>query len=50
MRAITIEAPGGPEVLRIGDQAVPKPRDSEVLLRVAAAGVNRPDCLQRLGL
>jgi len=50
MRAITIEAPGGPEALRIGDQAVPKPRDSEVLLRVAAAGVNRPDCLQRLGL
>lgn len=50
MHAITIETPGGPEVLRIGSQAVPEPHDHEVLVRVAAAGVNRPDCLQRLGL
>jgi putative PIG3 family NAD(P)H quinone oxidoreductase len=50
MHAITIETPGGPEVLRVGSQAVPVPRDAEVLVRVAAAGVNRPDCLQRLGL
>jgi len=49
MHAITIETPGGPEVLRISSQAVPTPGDREVLVRVAAAGVNRPDCLQRLG-
>lgn len=49
MRAIQIERPGGPEVLQIVSLPVPAPRDGEVLLRVAAAGVNRPDVLQRLG-
>ena len=50
MRAIAIEKPGGPEVLQTVTRAVPEPRDEEVLIRVAAAGVNRPDCLQRRGL
>jgi len=49
MKAITATGPGGPEVLRLGDHPVPAPRDSEVLIKVAAAGVNRPDCLQRAG-
>ena len=49
MQAVAIEAPGGPEVLRLVEQAVPQPADSEVLIRVSAAGVNRPDVLQRLG-
>lgn len=49
MRAVRIEHPGGPEVLRPMSLPVPAPRDGEILLRVAAAGVNRPDVLQRLG-
>lgn len=50
MRCIEIEKPGGPEVLRVAERPVPVPRESEVLIRVAAAGVNRPDVLQRKGL
>ncbi len=50
MRCIEIERPGGPEVLRLVDRATPAPREREVLIRVAAAGVNRPDVLQRKGL
>lgn len=50
MRCIEIERPGGPEVLRLVDRATPVPREREVLIRVAAAGVNRPDVLQRKGL
>lgn len=49
MQAIRIEKPGGPEVLSLASVPVPEPRDREVLLRVAAAGVNRPDVLQRIG-
>jgi NADPH2:quinone reductase len=49
MRAIDPEQAGGPEVLRVVDRAVPRPGDGEVLVRVAAAGVNRPDVMQRLG-
>ncbi|HLA77167.1 MAG TPA: NAD(P)H-quinone oxidoreductase [Vicinamibacteria bacterium] len=49
MRAVEIERPGGPEVLRITTRPVPKPGAGELLIRVAAAGVNRPDVLQRLG-
>jgi len=49
MRAVEITAYGKPEVLRIGERPVPQPRQGEVLVRVAAAGVNRPDVLQRLG-
>jgi putative PIG3 family NAD(P)H quinone oxidoreductase len=50
MRAIEIEKPGGPEVLRLVKRPVPRPGSSEVLIRVAAAGVNRPDILQRQGV
>ena len=50
MRAITIRAAGGPEMLTLEDRPVPQPRENEVLIRVEAAGVNRPDVLQRLGL
>ena len=50
MRAITISEPGQPEVLQIGDCATPASSDDQVLIRVHAAGVNRPDVLQRLGM
>jgi len=50
MQAITIREPGGPEVLEITQVRVPAPREAEVLVRVRAAGVNRPDILQRQGL
>ena len=49
MRAIEISAPGGPEVLRVTQRPVPIPAANEVLIEVAAAGVNRPDVLQRKG-
>ncbi len=49
MQAIDPEAPGGPEVLRLVERPVPQPGAGEVLIRVAAAGVNRPDVLQRKG-
>lgn len=49
MTAITIPAPGGPEVLTPAKVPVPVPGPGEVLIRVAAAGVNRPDIMQRLG-
>ena len=50
MTAIDPAAPGGPEVLVPVTRLVPQPGPGEVLVRVAAAGVNRPDVLQRLGL
>ena len=49
MKAIEIAAPGGPDVLRICERPTPAPGPGEVLIRVAAAGVNRPDVLQREG-
>lgn len=49
MLAIDPETPGGPEVLRPVERPVPRPGPDEVLLRVHAAGVNRPDVLQRRG-
>src|SRR6478752_4977012 len=49
MTAVAITAPGGPEVLQAVEMAVPRPGRGQVLVRVAAAGVNRPDVLQRLG-
>src|SRR5512147_1117905 len=49
MRAIEISTPGGPEVLRPGQRPVPVPAAGEVLIEVLAAGVNRPDVLQRRG-
>lgn len=49
MTAIAISRPGGPEVLVPEERPVPRPGDDEILIRVAAAGVNRPDVLQRAG-
>ena len=49
MIAIEISRPGGPEVLTPGERPVPEPGPGEVLIRVAAAGVNRPDIMQRKG-
>ena len=49
MRVVEIAAPGGPEVLRLATRRVPKPGAGEILIRVRAAGVNRPDALQRAG-
>jgi putative PIG3 family NAD(P)H quinone oxidoreductase len=50
MLAIEIQHPGGPEVLTPASHPVPKPGRGEILIKVAAAGVNRPDILQRRGL
>ena len=50
MQAISIRAPGGPDMLEAVTMPLPQPRETEVLVRVRAAGVNRPDVLQRLGL
>ena len=50
MRVIEIEKPGGPDVLRAARRPVPKPKETEILLRIRAAGVNRPEVLQRMGM
>lgn len=50
MRVVRITKPGGPEVLAHADEPLPEVRAGEVLVRVAAAGVNRPDIQQRRGL
>lgn len=50
MRAVEIRTPGGPEALVPATRPVPQPRAGEILVKVAAAGVNRPDVLQRMGL
>jgi NADPH2:quinone reductase len=50
MTAVAISKPGGPEVLVPEQRPVPQPGPHEILIKVAAAGVNRPDVLQRLGL
>jgi NADPH:quinone reductase len=50
MTAVAIREPGPPEVLQAVERPVPEPAPGEVLIRVAAAGVNRPDVLQRRGL
>jgi NADPH:quinone reductase len=49
MRVVEIAEPGGPEVLRPATRPVPEPAAGEILIRVHAAGVNRPDALQRAG-
>lgn len=49
MTAIAITDPGGPDVLKPVTMDVPKPAAGEILIKVAAAGVNRPDVLQRMG-
>ncbi|MFZ8912326.1 MAG: NAD(P)H-quinone oxidoreductase [Burkholderiaceae bacterium] len=50
MRQVAITRPGGPDVLVLEQAEVPEPAANEVLIRVVAAGVNRPDVLQRMGL
>ena len=49
MRVVEITTPGPPENMQIGERPVPTPLAGEVLVKVAAAGVNRADILQRLG-
>lgn len=50
MSVVTFERPGGPDVLQVGERAVPEPGLDDVLIHVAAAGVNGPDIMQRKGL
>jgi putative PIG3 family NAD(P)H quinone oxidoreductase len=50
MKVVEISAPGAPEVLKPAERPLPQPKDNEVLIRVAAAGVNGPDIMQRKGL
>ncbi len=50
MTAITIPVPGGPEALVPGERPMPVPGPGEILVKVAAAGINRPDVVQRRGL
>ena len=50
MRAVEIAEPGDPDQLRLASRPTPRPGKGEVLVKVAAAGVNRPDVLQRKGL
>ena len=50
MTAIAIRAPGGPDMLVPQQRPLPQPGDGEVLVKVASAGVNRPDVMQRQGL
>jgi NADPH2:quinone reductase len=49
MRAVEISKPGGPEVLQPVERPIPVPKPHEILIKVGAAGVNRPDVLQRMG-
>jgi putative PIG3 family NAD(P)H quinone oxidoreductase len=49
MRQVRFDGAGGPEVIRLETAPVPRPGPGQVLIRSAAAGVNRPDCLQRAG-
>jgi putative PIG3 family NAD(P)H quinone oxidoreductase len=49
MKFVAVPQPGGPEALQIAEGPVPSPGDGEVLIHVEAAGVNRPDLLQRQG-
>jgi NADPH:quinone reductase len=49
MKAVEITRPGGPEVLQLVERPDPVPGPGEVLIRVAASGINRPDLLQRMG-
>lgn len=50
MKVIEMSGPGGPEVLKQAERALPQPRTGEVLIKVAATGVNGPDLMQRKGL
>ncbi len=50
MQQIYFDGAGGPDVIRIGEALVPEPGPGQVMIEVAAAGINRPDCLQRQGV
>ncbi len=50
MRQVYFDGHGGPDVIRLGEAPVPDPGPGQVLLEVVAAGINRPDCLQRQGV
>lgn len=50
MQAVTYADPGAPDVMTLSDVPVPAPKEGEVLVRVMAAGINRPDIMQRQGL
>jgi NADPH:quinone reductase len=50
MTAVAISSPGGPEVLKAVSMPTPKPGPGQILVKVAAAGVNRPDVAQRMGV
>lgn len=50
MRAVAIPQPGGPEALVVEERPVPQPGQAQVLIKTAAAGVNRPDVAQRKGI
>ena len=50
MTVIAIRQPGGPEVLTPESRPLPQPEAGEILVKIAAAGVNRPDVMQRMGL
>ena len=50
MKVIEISKPGGPEVLLPAERAIPTPKAGELLIKVAATGVNGPDMMQRKGL
>ncbi|MGO9675342.1 MAG: NAD(P)H-quinone oxidoreductase [Methylocella sp.] len=50
MRYVYFNGAGGPDVIRIGTAEAPRPGPGEVLIEVVAGGVNRPDCMQRLGV
>lgn len=49
MRAVEITQPGLPDVLKVCERPIPQPKIDEVLIKVHAAGVNRPDVIQRMG-
>ena len=50
MQVVEISRPGGPEVLKVATRPLPRLKPGEVLIHVAAAGINRPDCFQRSGI
>ena len=49
MRAVEITEPGGPDVLKVTERPMPEPAQGQVVIKIAYAGVNRPDALQRAG-
>ena len=49
IKCIEITTPGGPDVLKLTSRTMPTCKDDEVLIKVKAAGINRPDCIQRKG-